>query len=67
MTTLQEIKAAIDTLPPTEQAELQRWLNERSFDAWDRQIAEDAAAGRLDDLLTQADAEIDAGGVRDFP
>ena len=48
MTTVQEIKQAILNLPKTEYAEILDWLHELEGAEWDRQIEEDAAAGRLD-------------------
>ena len=47
MTSLAEIKEAIQNLPPTEFAEIVRWLEDVQEDEWDRQIEADAAAGRL--------------------
>ncbi|MDE2823147.1 MAG: hypothetical protein OXK79_06540 [Chloroflexota bacterium] len=48
MTSLAEIKEAIQNLPPTEFAEIARWLQDVQEDQWDRQIEADVAAGRLD-------------------
>jgi len=66
MTTVQEIKVAIDKLSPDEQADLIAWFDAK-FDAWDRQIVEDAKAGKLDAWLKEVDAEIDNGNLREFP
>lgn len=64
MTTLLEIKAAIDRLSPREYAELMAMLHPATDDDWDRQIAADAAAGRLDHLVAEARADIAAGHCR---
>ena len=48
MTSLAEIKEAIENLSPAEFAEIARWLQDMLEDQWDRQIEADAAAGRLD-------------------
>ena len=64
MTTLLEIKAAIESLPPREYAELMAMLHPAIDDEWDRQIAADAAAGRLDHLIAEARADIAAGRCR---
>jgi len=64
MTTLLEIKAAIESLPPREYAELMAMLHPPVDDDWDRQIAADAAAGRLDHLITEARADVAAGHCR---
>jgi hypothetical protein len=54
MSTVEEIKAAIEMLPPTEFARLRRWLQERDWEEWDRQIESDSQAGRLDFLIAEA-------------
>ena len=61
MTSLVEIKAAIDRLSPREYCELMSMLHPSADDGWDRQIAADLAAGRLDGLIANAKAEIEAG------
>jgi hypothetical protein len=67
MSTAEEIKAAIDKLPLSERARLERMLHGWTDDEWDQQIAADAAAGKLDRLLAKVDADIDAGKLRDVP
>ena len=59
-----EIEAAITQLPRREFAELIAWLREYEAAAWDRQIEEDLAAGRLDQLLADAEKEYQAGLAR---
>lgn len=66
MMTLAEIMAVIDRLSPREYAELLAMLHPPADDAWDRQIAADAAAGRLDGLTDEARADIAAGRCRSF-
>ena len=46
----------IEALSPAEFAELREWLLEKDWEQWDRQIEEDAAAGKLDDLFERARA-----------
>jgi len=64
MTTLLEIKAAIDRLTPREYAELLAMLHPTTDDDWDRQIAADAATGRLDRVIAEARADLAAGRCR---
>lgn len=64
MTNLTEIESAIQKLPQGEIRQLAEWLQEYLESKWDQQIEEDAAAGRLDDLIAKAEADIDAGNVR---
>jgi hypothetical protein len=64
MTTLLEIKAAIDRLSPQEYCELMAMLHPSADDEWDRQIAADLAAGRLDHLIAEAKADVVAGRTK---
>lgn len=66
VSTLEEIKVAIAKLPPAQRAELDEFL-QHDDDAWDRQMATDAKAGKLDRLIARVDANIDAGKLREFP
>jgi hypothetical protein len=66
MSTVEEIKAAIDHLSPPERARLESLLAQED-DAWDRQMAADAKAGKLNRLIAEADADIEAGRLREFP
>jgi hypothetical protein len=66
MTTVEEIKVAIEKLSPAQRAELEAFL-QQADDAWDRQIAADAQAGKLDRLTARVDANIDSGNLREFP
>ena len=59
-----EIQQAITRLSPAEQRQLARWFEEALEDAWDAQIEEDVKAGRLNDLIAQAEADIAAGRVK---
>ena len=59
-----EIQQAITRLSPAEQRQLARWFEEALEDAWDAQIEEDIKAGRLNDLIAQAEADIAVGRVK---
>ena len=54
MTTADEIKQAVLSLPEAEYAKIMDWLHELVEEAWDRQIEEDARAGKLDALAAEA-------------
>ena len=64
MSTVAEIQQAITRLSAAEQRQLARWFEEALEDAWDAQIEEDVKAGRLNDLIAQAEADIAAGRVK---
>lgn len=53
MTRLEKLQAKIAELSPEEFSELRVWLYEFDADDWDRQIADDAKAGRLDRLVKE--------------
>ena len=59
-----EIQQAISRLSTAEQRQLARWFEEALEDAWDAQIEEDIKAGRLNDLIAQAETDIAAGRVK---
>jgi hypothetical protein len=61
MTTIAEIKAAIEALSPQEYCELMALLNPREDDDWDLQMQSDAESGRLDALREQARADLMEG------
>ena len=65
--TLAEIKSAVDELSVKELAELAAFIRERDNAAWDQQIEEDAAAGKLDFLFEEAEQARANGTLRDWP
>ncbi|MEL7083278.1 MAG: hypothetical protein AAGM36_02155 [Cyanobacteria bacterium J06597_1] len=66
MTTLTEIEAAIKQLSQDDARKLADWLQSYVDDAWDKQIEEDLKLGKLDKLISQAEADIAAGNVREL-
>jgi len=54
LVTLLEIKSAVDALSPSELAELLAYLREHDSTAWDVQMEQDAAIGKLDFLFEEA-------------
>ena len=61
MSSIQDIEHAIRQLPPEDLAAFRAWFAEFDAAAWDRQIEEDAAAGRLDALADEAVQELREG------
>jgi hypothetical protein len=62
---LAEIKEAVTGLSPDELAELTAFILEQDDpDAWDKEMERDAAAGKLDFLIDEAERE---GTLRDWP
>ena len=54
MSKVEKIESEVATLSPPELARFRAWYAEFDSDAWDRQIAQDVTAGRLDALASQA-------------
>ncbi len=67
MSTVEEIKVAIERLSLSDRQQLERWLHGWVDDAWDDQIIRDASTGKLDALLKEVDDEIDGGNLRELP
>jgi hypothetical protein len=65
MSEFEEIEAVIQQLSPDQMAVFRAWFAEFDAAAWDRQIAEDEAAGRLDWLIDEALDDLDAGRCTD--
>lgn len=64
MNRVARIEAEIAKLKPSEVRRVFKWLSEYEAKIWDKQIKEDAKAGRLDRLWREAEKEIAAGGAR---
>jgi hypothetical protein len=56
-----EIETAIKKLPVEKVDELFDWLGKYHAEIWEKRIADDLDAGRLDSLLAEVDVEIEAG------
>jgi hypothetical protein len=66
MDDLDDIKTRVEHLKPEQQAALREWFLERDQQAWDAQIANDLATGRLDAMISRAKADRDAGRGHDL-
>lgn len=64
MSTVEEIRLAVKRLPRKDLARFRRWFAEYDAAVWDRQLAEDAAAGRLDAVAGRALREHRAGRTK---
>lgn len=65
MSTVEEIEAAIQQLSPAQMAAFRAWFADFDAAAWDRQLAKDEAAGRLDWLIQEAHDDLDSGRCTD--
>ncbi|HEV2148191.1 MAG TPA: hypothetical protein VGR37_12375 [Longimicrobiaceae bacterium] len=64
MSTVQEIERAVIGLSLAELAEFRAWFLEFDAAAWDRQIEQDVASGRLDALAEEALEDLRANRTR---
>ncbi|MFL6334502.1 MAG: hypothetical protein ACJ754_14400 [Pyrinomonadaceae bacterium] len=58
---IKEIESAIAQLPLSELAELAKWFEDFQARAWDAQLEQDVRAGRLDELIRQAEQDFAQG------
>lgn len=54
MSKVDELKTEIEKLPREEFSELVRWLSEKDWESWDKEIVADSEAGKLDFLVSEA-------------
>ena len=66
MGNVKSIEKAVESLPPAELAEFRRWFVEFDADAWDKQIEQDASAGKLDGMAAEALADYQSGPGREL-
>ena len=66
MSTVDEIKKAAGALSVNEREELLSWLLDVD-DNWDREMARDAAARKLDFLIEEARSVVREETLRDWP
>jgi hypothetical protein len=64
--TVKELEKAVAGLTDEELAEFRAWFQQFDTDAWDRQIAKDAEAGKLDSLIEQARRDYAKGNGREL-
>jgi len=65
MSTIGEIEEAVRRLSSEELVEFRTWFAEFNGALWDRQVEEDAGAGRLDALADEALADLHEGRCTD--
>ena len=66
MSKIDELKAAIERLPSEEFTEIFRWLSEKDWERWDKEIEADSQAGKLDFLVREAREEKAKGTLEDL-
>ena len=66
MMNVEKLESAVKRLPADEFARFRKWFLEFEAESWDRQIAGDLEAGRLDGLLAEALSDLKAGRFREL-
>jgi len=66
MAKVDELKTEIERLPSEQFAELARWLSEKDWERWDKEIEADSVAGKLDFLVREALGEKAKGTLKDL-
>jgi hypothetical protein len=66
MSTLEQIEAAILSLPSNDFEKLRHWFFDMDYQRWDEQLERDIAEGRLEALAQEAIAEFKAGQCREI-
>ena len=66
MSNLEQIEAAILSLPSNEFEKLRLWFLNLDYERWDEQIEQDIEAGKLEVFAQEAIAEFEAGHCREI-
>ena len=66
MSNLEQIEAAILSLPSSEFEKLRLWFLDLDYDRWDEQIKQDIEDGKLEIFAQEAIAEFEAGHCREI-
>ena len=61
---VQDIEQAVLKLDSSAFRQFVEWLEDYQSDLWDKQIESDAKAGRLDELIAEANAEFESGNCK---
>jgi hypothetical protein len=66
MSKIDQLKAEIESLPSEEFTEIFRWLSEKDWERWDKEIEADSRSGKLDFLVREAQEEKTKGNLKDL-
>ena len=66
MSKVDQLKAEIERLPGEEFSELFRWLADKDWERWDKEIEADSRAGRVDFLVREARQQKAKGTLKDL-
>jgi len=61
MSSIREIKQAVEQLTPADFSAFRQWFDEYDAGVWDRRFEQDIAKGRLDELADEAVRDLKEG------
>lgn len=64
MSTIKDIKKAIELLPKDELEQLICWIHHKDWEEWNVQLEKDSKAGKLDFLINEATEEETKGTLQ---
>jgi hypothetical protein len=64
MSEIEQLEQKIENLSPQDLAKFRAWFAEFDARVWDAQIEADSKSGKLDQLITEALADYNAGKAR---
>jgi hypothetical protein len=67
MDRVEQIQAAIESLPPAEYQQIAEWFSAHEQARWDAQLDQDSSSGKLDFLFEEADRESAQRTLRQRP
>jgi hypothetical protein len=67
MDRVEELEAAIASLPPEEFRRIADWFHKREQKLWDEQLDSDSSSGKLGFLYGEAESESGEGLLREWP
>jgi len=66
MTEVEQLESRVRLLPTEDFAEFRNWFIEYESEFWDRQIADDYRAGKFNELISRARAEMAQGKAKEL-
>ena len=66
MSELEQLEKKVAGLPPEELAQFREWFTEFDWQKWDEKIEVDLNSGKLDQFISDAMADYDAGKAREL-
>ena len=66
MSSVDQIKAAINALAKPEYIQLRQWFSEKDWQLWNKKILTDSEQGKLDFLIEEASSKKGNGSLKDL-